>query len=168
MRKLFTIAAVLALATAPAIAGGNHGNGGNPCGGNCGNGNGGSPTAPEGLSAVGGAFGGVAHSHSSGGSFAASGGIAANGADGRSFVRNEQSAGQLSGAFSSFDGAVRDNGAEGTLVTETFTDGFSQSRTVTRNAGSGTLGAGAGFATNWGSADAAGAFGGGAIGTRNW
>lgn len=146
--KLHVIAVIAALAAAPAMAGGNHGNGGNPCGGNCGNGNGGAPAAPEGV------FAGSAVSHSSGGSFAASGGIAFNGASGGSFVRNEQSAGQLAGAFAGFE-----NGA---LTTETFVDGFSQSGTVTHNWGSGTIGAGAGFASTWGDADASGSF------SRNW
>lgn len=116
------------------------------------------PAMAEGI--AGGAFGGIAHSQSAGGSFAASGGIAAGGNNGGSYVRNEQSAGQLSGAFASYEGATNGRLTKGIVVTETFTDGFSEARTITRNNGSGTLGAGAGFSANWGDAEAAGAFGG--------
>ena len=115
---------------------------------------------------TGGVFGGAAHSTASGGSFAASGGIASNG-NGGSFVRNEQSAGQMAGAFGSYEGATNGRLTKGTVVTETFTDGFSQSRTITRDHGTGTIGAGAGFSTNWGSAEAAGGFVGGGFAT-NW
>ena len=118
----------------------------------------------------GGAFVGAAHSTSAGGSFAASGGVAHNG-NGGSFVRNEQSAGQLSGAFASYEGASNGRLSKGTIITETFTDGFSESRTITRDHGTGTTGAGAGFSTNWGSAEAAGGFVGGGLGggfATNW
>lgn len=165
MRKILALTTVLALAAAPAVAGGNHGNGGNPCGGNCGNGNGGNHGSVEGIS--GGAFAGAAVSHSSGGSFAASGGLALGGSSGASFVRNEQSAGQLAGAFASYEGGTEGRLTSGTLVTETFTDGFSQSRTLTDSNGAGTVGAGAGWAGNQGRADAVGGFG-GTIGNRNW
>ena len=115
---------------------------------------------------TGGAFVGGAHSASSGGSFAASGGIAHNG-NGGSFVRNEQSAGQLSGAFASYEGASNGRLTKGTVVTETFTDGFSESRTITRDHGTGTVGAGAGFSTNFGSAEAWAGFAGGGF-SANW
>lgn len=134
MQKILALAAIAAITAAPSFAD----NGG----------------------ITGGAFAGIAQSHSSGGSIAASGGIAANGANGGSFVRNEQSAGQLSGAFASYEGATNGRLTKGTVVTETFTDGFSESRTITRNNGANTVGIGAGFASNWGSADAAGAFAG--------
>ena len=106
---------------------------------------------------AGGAFDGAAHSMSAGGSFAATGGIAAGGVAGGSFVRNEHSAGQLSGAHASFTPGA-DGVRAGTLVTETFTDGFSEARTITRNHGSGTLGVGAGFSATWGDAEAFGSF----------
>lgn len=146
MKSILTTIVAVALA-APAFA--NPGNGGNPCGGNCGN--------PGGNIQTGGTFEGSARSISTGGSFAASGGIAAGGMSGGSFVRNEQQAGQLSGAHASFTPGA-DGARAGTLVTETLTDGFSQARTITRSNGEGTIGAGAGFSANFGDAEAFGNF----------
>ena len=140
MTKFLTIIATLALSTAPALA--------------------------EGI--TGGVFGGVAQSHSSGGSFASTAGYSTPGtASGRAFVRNEQSPGQLAGAFGSYEGASNGRLTKGTIVTETFTDGFSESRTLTRNNGGGTWGSGDGWATNFGDADAVGGFVGGGFAT-NW
>jgi len=146
MKKTINIAIFAAFLSAPLYAGPNHGNGGNPCGGNCGNGGG---TFSEG-----GTFNGSAVSHSSGGSFAASGGAAFGDANGSSFIRNEQQAGQLSGAHASFEGGD----LSGTLITETFTSGFSDSSTLTRNIGDRTIGVGVGFSANFGEADAFGGF----------
>ena len=164
MTKTFAafVASVALGLAAPAFA--NPGNGGNPCGSNCGNGN--VPGGSFEANLTGGAFVGGAHSVSSGGSFAASGGIAHNG-NGGSFVRNEQSAGQLSGAFASYEGASNGRLTKGTVITETFTDGFSESRTLTRDHGVGTIGAGAGFSSNWGEAEAGAGFLGGGFAT-NW
>ena len=112
---------------------------------------------------TGGVFGGVVQSHSSGGSFANSSGIANNGNSGGSFARSENSAGHLAGAFGSYEGASNGRITKGTIVSETFSDGFSQSRTITRNNGFGTSGGANGWASDWGQADAAGAFAGGGL-----
>lgn len=142
--KIITILAALALTAAPAFA--------------------------DNFGAAGGVFGGIVQSHSSGGSFANSSGHASQGRSGGSFIRNEQSAGQLAGAHGQFEGASNGRLTKGTIVTETFSDGFSQSRTITRNNGANSAwGSGEGWASNWGDASAAGGFAGlgGSIGS-NW
>lgn len=141
--KIITILAALALTAAPAFA--------------------------DNFGAAGGVFGGIVQSHSSGGSFANSGGIADHGNSGGSFVRSENSAGHLAGAFGSYEGATNGRLTKGTIVAETFSDGFSQSRTIARDSGFGTSGSTNGWASDWGQADAAGAFvGAGLNADVNW
>lgn len=134
MKRIFAILAATALTAAPALADNFSGGIG------------------------GGVFGGVVQSHSSGGSFASSSGIANHGNSGGSFVRSENSAGHMAGAFGSYEGATNGRITKGTIVGETFSDGFSQARTITRNNGFGTSGGTSGWASDWGQADAAGAF----------
>lgn len=155
MKNIFALAAVTVLAATPVAFAGN-GNGNN------GNGNGNIPT--QSVAGISGAFEGSARSISSGGSLAISGGIAYGGSEGTSTVRQENSAGNLSGAHANFTSNIGKSENEreisGTLVTETFTDGFSESTSILKNTGSNTAGVGAGFSTNWGEAEASGNFSG--------
>jgi len=107
---------------------------------------------------AGGGFGGHVSSLSFSGGVAATGGLAAGGANGTSFVRNEQFSANLSGVrgdltFTEIDrnGAVRDvDGIEVDLNIQTLNESVQESRTKVRDRGAGTAGLGGGIAKSGG------------------
>lgn len=119
-----------------------------------------------------GGFNGSVSSISKSGGIAATGGLAAGGANGTSFVRNEQFSANLSGVTGNleFDDSFGQNGpGDGInvdLSVQTLNEGVQESRTVVRDRGTGTAGLGGGLAKSGGIAVGDGTMG--AFGFDSW